>query len=128
LKASPAINATQKTLVLKSFGNKIVNGEEFTVDEAARQILSPYFVEPKSLEVEIERLERTVLEQGIGDTNLRGVMTQKIEKMLGIIKYKTTENITIHVPSEYVDTKVEIKPSEHGDGQDILIKDVHIKP
>ena len=127
LRSTPDVDLNEQTRIINSFGSKIINNEEFTVDEAARQILSPYFTEQGSLEDEVERLERTVLAQGIGDINLRGASNGKIEKMLGIHKLKTTENITINFPTEYLGTKLIVTDSDYGDGKDILIKDVHIK-
>ncbi|MFS0603189.1 hypothetical protein [Peribacillus frigoritolerans] len=126
LKITP-LEHNQKHVVLQSFGSKIINGEEFTLDEAARQIFSPYISSQEEMDRVIEQLETIVLEQGIGDTSLKGVVTPRIEKVLGIHKIKTLENIQLSIPSEYMDTKVTIKPSQYGDGSDIFIKDVKIK-
>ncbi|PKG23919.1 nucleoid-associated protein [Niallia nealsonii] len=116
----------QQHTVLQSFGNKIINGEEFTVEEAALQILSPYYSHPEQLNDAVEQLERVVMEQGMGDTVLKGAMTSKIESVLGIKKIKTTENILISFPSELLDTKVRITDNEDGT-QNITISNINIK-
>ncbi|GAB6179709.1 nucleoid-associated protein [Desulfotomaculum defluvii] len=127
LRVVPELQLKDKHTIIQSFGTKLENGEEFTVDEAARQILSPYYQEPESLENAVEGLERTVLERGIGDISLRGVITPKIEKGFKIVKINTLENIYINIPQEHFETRVEVRDSEFGPGKDIVIKNVNIK-
>ena len=127
LKSSPELELLERVSVMQRLGDKIIDNEEFTVDDAARQVLSTVYKEPELLESEVAKLERVVLEQGIGDTNLRGENTTKVEKLLGTIKIKTMENIIISVPREHYDVKIEIKDSENGEGKDIIIKSVQIK-
>lgn len=126
LRSIPELSHNQKRAVISSFGNKIVNGEEFLVDEAAIQIFSPFY-EGENLERVVENFESTLLENGLGENNLRGELTPRIERVLGFVKIKTTEGITVNYPSEYEDTTVIVTDASDGDGKDILIKNVHIR-
>lgn len=127
LRINSDITHAQKHVVLQSFGSKIINGEEFTIEEASRQIFSPYYDNEENLLRVVEQVERIVLEHGIGDTNLRGQVTPKIEKALGIKKVKTTENIQISFPSEHMNTLVKIETIPNSDKSNIIISNVHIK-
>ncbi|MED4581897.1 nucleoid-associated protein [Brevibacillus choshinensis] len=128
LKVAPEINLEQKQRIMKSFKEKLVNNEEFTLEDAAQQIFSAYYPDPEKLQSALESLESTVIEAGMGDTNLRGVMTPRIEKrFFGTHRLQTVEDIQISYPDETLGTTVIIEPSKYGDGEDILIKNVHIK-
>jgi hypothetical protein len=128
LNSSVKYNFDQKQEILRSFGNRLMSNEELTVEDAGLQILAKYHTEEELMH-EVERLESLVLQAGMGDTNLRGVMTPKIEKQIfGIQKITTIEGVQISYPGELWGTQVEIKESETGEGQDIFIKGVHIRP
>lgn len=125
---SPIYNFDQQQVILKSFGQRLMENEEFTVEEAAEQIFSSHFTDREFIQDEIIRLEDMVLRVGMGDTNLKGVMTDKIEKQIfGIKKIITMEGISLSFPNEMYGTQVEIYDSKEGDGKDIKIKNVHIK-
>lgn len=127
LKEVPELDTIQGFQIVQTYGRKIYAREEFTVDESARQIFSPFFEgKPERLNQVVQNLETALLVEGIGDNNLRGEMTSKIERLLGFKKIKTRENVYIRIPAEIFATKVEITDSINTDGQDILIKDVHL--
>ncbi|MGF9909420.1 hypothetical protein [Brevibacillus porteri] len=128
LKVAPDINLEQKQRIMKSFKEKLDNNEEFTVEDAAQHIFSAYYSDPEKLQSALDALESTVIEVGMGDTNLKGVMTSRIEKRyFGTQRLHTLEDIHVSYPDETLGTTVVIEPSKYGDGEDILIKNVHIK-
>lgn len=126
----------QRQNILSMFISRLEHGEEFNVDEAARQILSPYLnistntsVEPEHLiEKEIERLENSLMQEGMGDLNLVGIVTPKIVKnYLGVQKIRTQEGLFLKFPREMHEREqVKITPNPDGHGVDIVIKKVHL--
>jgi hypothetical protein len=128
LKTVPELSVVENFNIVQSYGRKIINREEFTIDESAKQIFSPFFENNiVRLNAVVEGLEQALINEGIGDNNLRGEITPKIERLLGFKRIRTTEKILISVPSDQFNTKVEITDSRFGDGKDILIKNIHLK-
>ncbi|MGM1019246.1 MAG: hypothetical protein ACQEXV_01530 [Bacillota bacterium] len=126
LKTSVDYSTSQKQQIRDGFAQRLNGKEEFNVEDAAQQILSPFLTE-EFIVKEVKRLEDAALHKGMGDLKLKGVMTTKImRKYFNIANIKTIEGVKLKFPIELLDTQVMINDSEEGDGKDIIIKNVHI--
>lgn len=122
--------------IMRRFASRLENSEEFNVEEAASQILSPYLQKtghtPEEIEYrieqEVERLGSALLDVGMGDMNLRGVFSQSIEdRYFKTLKLKTEEGLFLRYPMEFSESgKLEITPIDENGLVSIHITDVRI--